>query len=89
MSEGQIALFIPILALLIPVFAIVGGIATKVMRDLAEHQRKMAELLHGRSSAGDQMVLEEIRALRGEVADLRDRVNQVALNSDVRPSLNN
>lgn len=47
---------------------------------LTNHQRKMAELIHGRSSVQNEQVLaalmQEVQQLRSEVAYLRDQNNQ-------------
>jgi hypothetical protein len=45
---------------------------------LTNHQRKMAELLRKDMQAQPGLV-DEIRAMRGEMAELRDRVNQQTL----------
>ena len=60
-------------ALLIPIVAIMMGGFIAVASILTAHQRKMAELV--RKDRQDSEVLNELRALRGEFADLRDRVN--------------
>jgi hypothetical protein len=63
---------------LIPIIAIATGGLIAITSMLINHQRKMAELL--RSDAQNQPGLaDEIRAMRGEMADLRDRVNQQTL----------
>ena len=41
------------------------------------HHRKMAELV--RKQQPESEIVVELRALRGEIADLRDRVNQQTL----------
>lgn len=64
-------------ALFIPIIAIVMGGFIAVASILTGHQRKMAELV--RKEQPDSEVLNEVRALRGEIADLRDRVNQQTL----------
>lgn len=64
-------------ALFIPIVAIVMGGFIAVASILTGHQRKMAELV--RKDQPDSEVLNELRALRGEIADLRDRVNQQTL----------
>ncbi len=79
MEPSQMALLIPIMALTIPVVAILGGLATKIVKDLTAHQREMAQLMHGGRAGADEAVVRELAALRHEMAELRDRVNQVAL----------
>lgn len=77
----MLALGIPILALLIPIVAI-----------LSAHQRRMAEIIHqnkGHDVSQDHL-LAEMRALRGEISDLRERMNQQAIALDTlasRPTL--
>jgi hypothetical protein len=65
----NVAIMIPILALLIPVVAI-----------LTKHQQRMAELIHG----GDQnrQSSQEILALRHEIAELRSLVHQQSIAVD-------
>lgn len=46
---------------------------------LTNHQRKMAELIHGKGQSVDN---QEVAMLRAEVAQLRDRVNQQTLMLD-------
>lgn len=66
------------IAVLIPIIAIAVGGLIAITSMLINHQRKMAELL--RNDARSQPGLaDEIRAMRGEMADLRDRVNQQTL----------
>jgi uncharacterized protein YlxW (UPF0749 family) len=62
------ALGIPILALMIPIVAI-----------LTAHQRKMAELYHSRHQGVSQ---QDVDSLRREIAELRERVNQQAIALD-------
>ena len=64
-------------ALLIPIVAIMMGGFIAVASILTAHQRKMAELV--RKDRPDSEVLNELRSLRGEFADVRDRVNQQTL----------
>ena len=64
-------------ALLIPIVAIMMGGFIAVASILTGHQRKMAELV--RKDRPDSEVLNELRSLRGEFADVRDRVNQQTL----------
>ncbi|HWD38892.1 MAG TPA: hypothetical protein VG944_08600 [Fimbriimonas sp.] len=66
MNPGIIALFIPIIIFMIPIVAI-----------LAWHQQRMAVIVHGeRGAAG------ELEALRKEVFELRQLINQQALMLD-------
>ena len=71
MDPGMIGVFIPIVAILI------GGLIA-VVTMLTNHQRKMAEL-YRQDNMNQPGLVDEIRAMRGEMADLRDRVNQQTL----------
>lgn len=70
-AVDEVAVFIPIVAILIG-----GLIAITTM--LTNHQRKMAELMR-RDVQNQPGLTDEIRAMRAEMADLRDRVNQQTL----------
>jgi len=69
LDPGFIGVLIPVVALMIPIVAILTG-----------HQRRMAELIHG--GAQNQAAAGEIAALRGEIAELRQLVHQQALAMD-------
>lgn len=73
LGPETLALFIPILALTIPIVAI-----------LVSHQQKMAQIIHNGQGRSDQ-VTSEIQALRDEVRSLREIVHQqtIALDSAV------
>ena len=54
---------------------------------LTSHQRKMAEMIHGRyaGTQNDQAMaalIQEVQQLRAEVAQLRDQNNRIAIQSD-------
>ena len=67
-----------VMVFLIPIVAIgIGGLIA-ITTMLTNHQRKMAELLRKDAQAQPGLV-DEIRAMRGEMAELRDRVNQQTL----------
>ena len=74
----EVAVFIPIVAI------VIGGLIALVTM-LTNHQRKMAELLR-RDVQAQPGLVDEIRAMRGEMADLRDRVNQQTLMLERRSS---
>ena len=80
MDPGMIGVFIPIVAILIG-----GLIAITTM--LTNHQRKMAEL-YRQDNVNQPGLVDEMRAMRMELADLRDRVNQqtLAIESQKRPA---
>lgn len=70
-----------ILVFMIPITAIVLGIGSGIIKMLTEHQQRMAQLVHANKNS-DTEVLRELKSMRMELEDLRDRVNQVAINSD-------
>lgn len=59
---------IPIVALCIPIVAI-----------LVKHQQRMAELMQQGSQNNNSEILRELQAMRAEMAQLRERVNQQAI----------
>ncbi|NUQ77606.1 MAG: hypothetical protein HUU21_29055 [Polyangiaceae bacterium] len=63
------AISIPIFALMIPIVAI-----------LTHHQRKMAELIHGRGM--DESAAREVAALRAEVQELKQVVQSQIIAMD-------
>ena len=65
------------LPLLIPIVAIFIGGLIAVASIMSAHQRKMAEMV--RKNQEEPGLVEELRAMRGEIAELRDRVNQQTL----------
>lgn len=68
--------------LLVPLAAIVLIFGIPIVAILTSHQRKMAELIHGKGGVNTQA---EVHALRQEVAILKDRVNQTLLaNEELR-----
>lgn len=75
LDEGQIVLMIPIVAILI------GGLTT-VLKLMTNHQRQMAELYQ--KNALQPELLDEVKALRIELAEMKDRINQQTLLLDGR-----
>lgn len=65
-EPGQIAIFIPIIALMIPIVGM-----------LVRHQQKMAEIMHSSRAS-----LPEVEMLRREVADLKGLVHQQSIEID-------
>lgn len=76
----EVANILPVVLALAVMFGI------PVVAILTHHQRKMAELIHGRHNASeDQRVaalLSELQQMRAEMGVLRDRVNAQAIASD-------
>ncbi|HRF60290.1 MAG TPA: hypothetical protein PLH94_10320 [Fimbriimonadaceae bacterium] len=70
-----LALGIPLLALMIPIVAI-----------LTYHQRKMAEIIHLRQAEQPGASQEELERLRREVADLTQRLHAQAIELDTYQS---
>lgn len=87
MDRQVIALMIPIVAILctmgLPMLIAIVAIMTG-------HQRKMAELMRsGMDNQSGQAVghlMSEVQALRGQVAQMQDRLNQMTLMLDARPN---
>lgn len=76
LEPETLGVMIPIVALLIPIVAI-----------LTRHQRSMAELIHGSHHAQqNQAAASEIQALRAEMASLRESVNTMIVMRDGLPS---
>ena len=65
---------------LIPIVAIVIGGLIAVAAIMSGHQRKMAELV--RKDQQEPGLVDEVRAMRAELAQLSDRVNQQTLAID-------
>ena len=70
LDPGEVAVFIPIVAIFMGGLIAVASIFTK-------HQREMAEKFHKQQNQPE--LIDEIRAMRADLADLRDRVNQATL----------
>jgi hypothetical protein len=68
LSTSQLGVLIPIIALCIPIVAI-----------LVKHQREMAEIMHRGANDANSEILRELQAMRAEMAQLRERVNQQAI----------
>lgn len=68
---------VAILALMIPIVAIVMVGFIAVAKMIMVHQSKMAEMVAKQGS--EPGLVDEIRAMRGEIAELRDRVNHQTL----------
>ena len=67
MDSGTLALMIPIIVIFTGGLIAIAGIVTS-------HQRKMAEMV--RQHQNEPELIDELRAIRAELADLRDRLNQ-------------
>lgn len=69
---------------LIPLAGICLVFGIPLIAILTHHQRKMAEMIHKRQQETVQnpAMLAEITALRQQVANLQDRVNQIAISAD-------
>lgn len=65
---------------LVPIMAIAFVFGIPILAILTSHQRKMAELM--RSQSGNPQAQQEAQALRYEVAQLRDLVNQQQIQLD-------
>ncbi len=65
------------LAMLIPIVAILMGGFISLAKMIMVHQSKMAEMVAKQGS--EPGILDELRAMRGDIAELRDRVNNQTL----------
>ena len=63
-----------ILALLIPLAAVVGGISLAILGMFSSHQRKMAEIMQRNAGPEVDELTHEVRKLRVEVAQLKTRI---------------
>jgi len=72
MSEGQLALLIPIMALSIPIIAILITAFTK-------HQQRMAEIIHASHAAQQNPAIDQLRM---EVRELKEIVASQAIALD-------
>src|SRR5471030_1134883 len=68
LDAGEIAVFIPITALMIPIVAI-----------LVKHQQRMAEIMHG---SGGAQTHAEVAQLRNEVYELKQMLHQQMITVD-------
>ncbi|GAB4462666.1 MAG: hypothetical protein OHK0029_29910 [Armatimonadaceae bacterium] len=76
MGPEQMALMIPIMALSIPIVAILAGTLTKHQKDMAEIKARM-----GNSDINSE-IHKELKELRKEVAELRDTTTKFDLSFD-------
>lgn len=70
-----------ILVFLIPISFILSGATIAIVAILTAHKRAMAQ----RMPMPDNELLHEIRNLRAELTDLRDKVNYMAITLDGPP----
>ncbi len=75
MDQGAIALLIPVLALSIPVLAIVSGALKKHWELRIEEARIRAGSLEGGSAADLDQVRSELDDVRRELSELQERVD--------------
>jgi hypothetical protein len=66
--------------MLVAITCFVGLFATIIVRTLVRHQQRMTELLRGPTVPNE--AVDELRALRNEMALLRDRVNDMSIKLD-------
>ncbi len=71
MDHGTIALFIPIVAMLIPITALVS-----------KHFKDMAEIDARKGSSASAEVKEQLSAIRNEIAELRDTTTRFDMSFD-------
>ena len=75
MDRQSLAMLIPILALTIPIVAILSNAWLKVAKARAEEARARAGLLEGVDAAEVEGLRDEVARLRGELDELHDRVD--------------
>lgn len=67
------------LEMLIPLFAVALIFGVPIVAILTNHQRKMAELIHGKQG---QLPTQDLSPIYHELKNLRDSVNSLSLNVD-------
>ncbi len=70
-----------VMALMIPIIAVILIFGTPIAAIFTHHQRKMAELLNQPRNEGDQRLVHELHQLRSELNDMRSVLHeqQIAL----------
>lgn len=71
MFNFDAGVLIPMMVFAIPIIAILTG-----------HQRRMAELMHSRHAANQNLQSPEVQVLRAEILELKDLVRQQAIALD-------
>jgi hypothetical protein len=75
-----------VLALFIPIFAILTGGVIAITAMMMKHQREMAEKMSTGQQLGNTEMIDEVRALRGEVAQMREIQAQTMIALDTNSS---
>lgn len=73
--------------LFVPLAFILATCGVIVVSMLVKHQQRMTELMRGHHSQNDERILAEIRELRGEMHEMKQRLGSVMLQLDARPSV--
>jgi hypothetical protein len=76
-TDGDVWVLIPIMALLIPIVAVISQSLTSMHKRVLEHREQMAMRTGGQDV--NQTVLDEITKLRDELSRLRDTTTQYDL----------
>ena len=74
-----------VIGALIPVVAIIGGISLAIVKVFTNHQKEMAKMMRedmNRNHGDNQALVDELRALRAEVAQVRESQNLIIINQD-------
>lgn len=73
--------------LYIPLAMILSTFGVIVVSMLAKHQQRMTELIRGHHAQNDDRVLAEIRELRTEMLEMKQRMGSMMLQLDTRPEV--
>ncbi len=68
--------------ILVPIVAIVGGIASGMLRMWTKHQQEMARINASRQTQNGQFSSSELETLRQEIAQLREVTTQYDMSVD-------
>jgi Tfp pilus assembly protein PilO len=73
--------------LFVPLIFIVATCVTLVVFLLVKHQQRMTELMRSHPVPTDDRVLAELRELRQEMSEMKQRMGTMMLQLDARPSV--
>ena len=73
--------------LFVPLAMILGAFGVVIVSMLVKHQQRMTELVRGHHSTGDERVLAELRELRHEMSEMKQRMGAMMLQLDAKPAV--
>jgi Tfp pilus assembly protein PilO len=73
--------------LFVPLVFILAAFGVMVVSMLVKHQQRMTELMRGQHTQNDDRVLAEIRELRAEMHEMKQRMGSMMLQLDSRAEL--